>query len=176
MRAGRLTRARHSKVGREGQAGVAMIEFTLVALLLFIILFGIAEFGIMMNKYLTLTQLARDGARSLALGMWPPEVEARMIEAAKSLGIETEGDSKFEVSLLTLDPATGAVREPGQEQPGDHVKVTASYSYKAIIGGLFKYMTGTPDNPGGTDQIALSAPIVMRREAPYTDVPEPKPK
>jgi len=40
-----------------------MIEFAIVALLLFTLLFGIIEFGWIFNGYVTLTSAAREGAR-----------------------------------------------------------------------------------------------------------------
>lgn len=157
MRAGLITRARRSRVGREGQAGAAMIEFTLIALLLFILLFGIAEFGIMINKYLTLTQVARSAARSYAVGVAPSDVKDTAVSAAYELGIRNPD--------LALDDV---VLEPGDgtEQTGQEVRVRIEYSYTAIVTGIFRLITGS-------DTIDLQTGASMRREAPYTDVPEP---
>ena len=44
--------------------GVAAVEFAFVVPILCMILFAIAEFGIAFNKYLTVTDAARVGARS----------------------------------------------------------------------------------------------------------------
>lgn len=45
-----------------------MIEFVIVALLLFTLLFGIMEFGFMMSGSLTVNAAAHQGARAAALG------------------------------------------------------------------------------------------------------------
>jgi Flp pilus assembly protein TadG len=57
-------RAASSKVGDRGAAAV---EFALVLPLLLILIFGIIDFGRMLNAKITLTEAAREGARAAAL-------------------------------------------------------------------------------------------------------------
>ena len=47
----------------QGDDGAALVEFALVMPLLFLLLFGIVEFGINMNDYQSLRQGVRDAAR-----------------------------------------------------------------------------------------------------------------
>ncbi len=49
------------------QRGAAMVEFALIALLFFIILFGIIEFGRAFFTYNTLVEATRRGARVAAV-------------------------------------------------------------------------------------------------------------
>jgi Flp pilus assembly protein TadG len=51
----------------KGERGTAVVEFALVAPLLFLIVFGIIEFGRILNAYNELTQLAGQGARAAAV-------------------------------------------------------------------------------------------------------------
>ena len=44
-------------------SGQTMVEFTLVLPILCVLLFGILEFGIVWNHYVTLTDATRAGAR-----------------------------------------------------------------------------------------------------------------
>jgi hypothetical protein len=61
----------------------------LVTPLLFLILFGIIDFGRMLNAQITLTEAAREGARAVALGYAPEP-----LVAAASPGMETAIDAE----------------------------------------------------------------------------------
>jgi hypothetical protein len=56
-----MRRARH------GDRGAVAVEFALVLPVLVLILFGIVDFGRMLNAKITLTEAAREGARATAL-------------------------------------------------------------------------------------------------------------
>jgi Flp pilus assembly protein TadG len=58
------------------ETGAAAVEFALVAMLLFLLVFGIIEFGFIFNRWLTLTHAAREGVRELAIGEDPAVAEA----------------------------------------------------------------------------------------------------
>ena len=49
------------------ERGQSMVEFTLVLPLLLVVLFGIIQFGITFNHYVTLTDAVRAGARTAAV-------------------------------------------------------------------------------------------------------------
>jgi len=53
---------------RKGEDGQALVEFALVMPFLLFILYGIIQFGLLLNTYITVTDSARAGARQLALG------------------------------------------------------------------------------------------------------------
>src|SRR5262249_11331792 len=53
------------------ERGTAVVEFALVAPLLFLLVFGIIEFGRILNAYNQLTQLAGQGARAAAVNRNP---------------------------------------------------------------------------------------------------------
>jgi Flp pilus assembly protein TadG len=56
---------------RRDQRGTALVEFALVAFPLFLILFGIIDFGRALNYYNDMTQLAGQGARFAAVNQEP---------------------------------------------------------------------------------------------------------
>jgi Flp pilus assembly protein TadG len=62
--------------------GAAAAEMALIMPVLLLIVFGIIDFGRMLNAQITLTQAAREGARSQALGIAP---QARVRAAAENL-------------------------------------------------------------------------------------------
>jgi Flp pilus assembly protein TadG len=53
------------------ERGTAVVEFALIAPLLFLLVFGIIEFGRILNSYNQLTQLAGQGARAAAVNRNP---------------------------------------------------------------------------------------------------------
>jgi Flp pilus assembly protein TadG len=55
--------------------GAAAVEMALVLPLLLLVLFGVVDFGRLLNTQLTLTESAREGARAAALGQ---DAEARV--------------------------------------------------------------------------------------------------
>ncbi len=64
------------------------MELALILPVLLLIVFGIIDFGRMLNAQITLTEAAREGARAEALGAEPDD---RVQEAAGSLGTVTTG-------------------------------------------------------------------------------------
>src|SRR5262249_25698707 len=64
----RLSRPRgRFGVLRRDEGGTALVEFALIAPLLFLLIFGIIDFGRALNYYNELTQLAGQGARAAAV-------------------------------------------------------------------------------------------------------------
>ena len=116
----RLRSGHHSARDR----GAAAVEFALVLPLLLLIVFGIIDFGRLLNAQLTLTQAAREGARLAAVGQ--PNVAGRTQAAAIGL-------SPVNVSVTSCPPGAG---------PGANAAVAVSYSLSFItpvgaIAGLF---------------------------------------
>jgi Flp pilus assembly protein TadG len=79
-------------------SGAAAVEMALVLPLLLFVVFGVVDFGRMLNAQLTLTQAAREGARAAALGQ---SADARVQAAATNLSGVT--------STVTTCPAGGSV-------------------------------------------------------------------
>lgn len=71
-------RAKCFAIGQSDR-GAAAVEFAILVPLLFILVFGIIDFGRYMNAQVTLAQVAREGARLEALGRPDPEGRAEAI-------------------------------------------------------------------------------------------------
>jgi Flp pilus assembly protein TadG len=113
------------------QKGQAMVEFVIVAPILLLLVFGIIQFGILFNNYLTLTDAVRAGARQAAVSRTLPDqvgpATNRVIAASANLDV-----SNLAVTVTPLDPATGT---QSWVQGGD-VTVKATYPYSINLLGL----------------------------------------
>ncbi|OLB78114.1 MAG: hypothetical protein AUI14_14165 [Actinobacteria bacterium 13_2_20CM_2_71_6] len=118
---GRRTPA--TAAGRARDRGAAAVEMALVLPLLLFLLFGVIDFGRMLNTQLTLTEAAREGARSAALGQ---NADARVRAAATNLSGLTD--------TITTCPAGGSSTA--------NATVTATVSFRfvtplAVLAPLF---------------------------------------
>jgi len=119
--------------------GASMVEFAIVAMLLFALIFGIIEFGWIFNGYITLTSAAQEGAR-LAIVMKDFDqaaVEQKVKDHAK---IFKEGNLQ-----ITVDPPLPTY--------GEETKVQ-------VIGDL-ELLIGFPPLP---NSISISTSATMRQE------------
>jgi Flp pilus assembly protein TadG len=131
-------------VRKKGQEGQAIVEFTLIASILIVLLLAIAQFGIIWSNYVSVTQAAREGARRAVVK--GSEGQAAMISYADQGARQSAANLK----QASLTVTTTAVN--GTWNAGDPIKVTVSYPYSVnIVGWAVK--SG-----------ALTSSTTMRRE------------
>jgi Flp pilus assembly protein TadG len=88
---------------RHQDDGAAAVEFALVALLLFTLLFGVIQFGFTFWEYIQVAHSAREGVRWAALGADEDTVVARALAASPGLDPSS--------ATITIDnPASDSVR------------------------------------------------------------------
>ena len=123
-----MTSKRHLIRNQKGQA---LVEFAIVLPILLLLVFGIIQFGILFNNYLTLTDAVRAGARQAAVSRTLSDqvgpAKNRVIQAAANLRL-----SDLDVTVTPHDPATGTQTFV---QGGD-VTVTGTYPYSINLLGL----------------------------------------
>jgi Flp pilus assembly protein TadG len=64
---------------KKNDSGASIVEFAIIAMLLFAVLFGIIEFGWIFNGYITLTSAAQEGVRQAVVMKDVDEEEIRNI-------------------------------------------------------------------------------------------------
>jgi Flp pilus assembly protein TadG len=104
--------------------GQALVEFALVIPIFLLLVFGMMDFGIVLNQYLVVTEAAREGVRSAALG----NSDAISIAAAKSAAA-TIDQGNLQVLVM-----------PAVKVRGSSVTVTVSNPVKTVtplIGAFF---------------------------------------
>jgi Flp pilus assembly protein TadG len=107
------------------ERGTAIVEFALIAPVLFLLVFGIIEFGRALNYYNDLTQLAGQGARAAAVSRNPDSTAVGTANAdcpannqtiqcqiAKTYPTDNELKNGMSVCLGTLNTATGQITTP----------------------------------------------------------------
>lgn len=115
--------------------GQSMIEFALVAPLLFMVMFGIVEFGNAWMQNNTATSAAREAVRIYAVdGNNPPsQITAR----ARALAILQAANINTVNANITFTPPTliGTTRM---------VSVTVTFPYQSLVGGFIPGINGIP--------------------------------
>jgi len=104
-----------------------MTEFALVLPILVVFLFGIIQFGIAFNNYVTITDAARAGARKAAVsresGDPVGDCQAAVQAATDNLDMTQPGAG----IACTYDPSM---------TPGTQVQVTVNYPYSINLFGI----------------------------------------
>jgi Flp pilus assembly protein TadG len=109
---------------RHDEKGQTATELALVLPVLCVLLFGVIQFGILYNNYITLTDAARAGARKAAVSR----------QEADPAGV-TEAKVRAAAEGLDQDKLVVAVTTVGGWEHGADVKVTASYPYEINLLG-----------------------------------------
>jgi len=104
--------------------GQAATELALVLPILLVILMAIAQFGILFNNYITLTDATRTGARKAAVSRFTGDQGA-----AAGLAVRAAA------SNLTPSKLSVSVTSDDWTVPGSDVVVTATYPYDLNILG-----------------------------------------
>ena len=104
------------------ERGQSMTEFAIVLPILVVLLFGIVQFGILFNNYVTLTDAARAGARAAAVSR----------QAADPVGTAT---AAVQSSASDLNQANLGVSVSSTWAATAPVTVTATYPYSISLLG-----------------------------------------
>lgn len=100
-----------------------MTEFALVLPLLALLLFGVIQFGIAFNNYITLTDAVRAGARKGAVARHLSDPEGKVDTAVRAAATDLKS------SDLRVDVES-------TWEPGEDVRVSASYPYSINLLGV----------------------------------------
>ena len=95
------------------ERGAAAVELALIAPLLFLLVFGIIEFGFIFNRWITVTHAAREGVRIYAL---PGKTAA-------------DGEAAGEAAAPDLAGSVDCTASPATPVGGQPVEVTCSTDY-----------------------------------------------
>lgn len=114
---------RHPKLFIRNERGQTLTEFALVLPLLALLLFGVIQFGIVFNHYVTLTDAVRAGARKGSVARLLPSPVAETAAAVRG-------------SAADLDQAQLNVSVASTFAAGEDVTVSATYPYSISLLGV----------------------------------------
>jgi Flp pilus assembly protein TadG len=137
---------RSARARLSSQVGAAAVEFALVAVLLFMLIFGIIEFGFAFHAWDATSNAAREGARVGAVNPNVATIEARVRAASDFLD-----QSKLTVTIQCQrgGGGWGACGASSTWLEGDLVRVTVDYAHD--------YMTPFPNMIGLGPQLAVQS-------------------
>lgn len=128
------------------ESGQSFVEFALVGLLYFTLIFGIMEMGWLLFNYHEVTNAAREGARyaivhgTMSAGITDPSQAGYYTLNAANL----RAAILAKTSLPDPNALTVTVTEPdGDLQPGHRVTIAVSYPYQPLIGFILNGMSIT---------------------------------
>jgi len=147
------------------ERGTVTVELALVVPILLVLLFGIAEFGLLFRDLLILKNAAREGSRAGAVGATTAAISDTALSVATGLNIE---DISITLKNGTCNEETGTwswtdlgdAESHNNAPPGTQVRIALSYSHTLVAAGLF---TGLGDEEGSST-ITITAASAMRRE------------
>jgi Flp pilus assembly protein TadG len=108
----------------ESQNGTALVEFAVIALLLFSLLFAIIEFGIYLYNRQVITNASREGARAGIVSKYPVRVTEDHIRQ--------EVNRYCQNNLITFGHANDPLTETNAKEKadfGDELKVVVTFKY-----------------------------------------------
>lgn len=163
--------------GRKSQIssrrGTSTVETAIIVPLLFFMLFGIVEAGLLVKNLLGVNQAAREGVRAAVVGAPSATIEARVKANAATLdmtglfwGNGIQGYSRTCLpdgtwgAWVALTDVTGETGAHNDAETGSQVAVDIAYPHRLILGQLFSRMT----RPGTQGIVILQTSQVMRRE------------
>ncbi len=122
---------------RMARRGAAMVEMVIALNVLMLLVFGMIDMGLMLKNSLAISHLAKNAARSYALGTDEGTIESRAKADARDLGLDLgPQDNKLE---FTFDVHSDSDKP---EVPILHnMEVTLTYRHSTVAGKLL----GLPD-------------------------------
>lgn len=150
------------------ECGTAVVEFALIAPLLFLLIFGIVDFGRALDYYNQLTQLAGQGARAAAVNRNPDgsalssankySIQQQLVNIyTKQPELKNSSGTKYFVCITQVPT-----------NPGDPVTVKASYHFNFIplVGAAAGALGGITLSAAETQRAAI-APVDTNGNATY---------
>jgi Flp pilus assembly protein TadG len=130
----------------KSERGAAAVEFALLVPLLMMLVFGIVDFGYMMNRNTMLANAAREGVRAASLGATADEVTATVEHALTKM----DGEVTVTVSCLKPDGVACSAYS-ADAASGGTAAVDVDYDYHwvtpagEIFGGETQHLSQTSE-------------------------------
>lgn len=141
---------------RTAQRGAALVEFALISALLFLILFGIIEVGLLLGDQAQVGAAAREAARSASVGSTIENAETSGVNAGTGIHLTTASvflEKSLDNGTTWTPLGDTALGTNNDAVSGSLIRATVSYSHPLVTTLIFS----------GTTKL-LTAKLVMQRE------------
>lgn len=145
------------------ESGGSMIEFALIAPLLFVILFGIIEFGVLLFDKAMLTNASREGARAGIVYDFDSTAGTNHPDNSTITTTVQEYCQDYLISFGTGSTVSIAISRSGSaslDAAGDQLRVNVSYPFRFLVFSNILALIGGDL----ADDLTLEAETVMRME------------
>lgn len=147
----------------EDENGGSLIEFAIIAPLLFVILFGIIEFGVLLFDKAMLTNASREGARAGIVYDFDSTAGTNHPDNATIIAAVQQYCQDYLISFdnaAAVNVAITRTGSPSLDSAGDQLTVNVTYPYRFLVFSNVLALLG-----GGIgDSLNLQAETVMRME------------
>lgn len=106
----------YEKLNSKGQS---LVEFTIVLPIILVLILGLLEFGLILNSYITINTISRNGARLASVGASDLEINQELIIDAPNID--------FNKVTVTISP------NESDRLRGESVRVDILYKYNVNI-------------------------------------------
>jgi len=147
----------------EDENGGSMAEFAIIAPLLFVILFGIIEFGVLLYDKAMLTNASREGARAGIVYDFDSVAGTNHPDNATIIATVQQYCQDY---LISFDSASAVninisrAGSPSLDSAGDQLTVNVTYPFRFLVFSNVLALLGGNIN----DSLNLQAETVMRME------------
>jgi hypothetical protein len=147
-----------STIGR-GERAQGLVEFSLLAPFLLVLLCGIIDFGWALRSHVVVTNATREGARYGVTCKTDSQIISRTEDRSSGLLTSSEPD---DVRVLANPCSTGPYIDATYPHGGAPVQVTATYDHEYVtpLGTFVSMITGG----GFPDPLPVSSTTTMRSE------------
>jgi len=119
-----------TKSNKFGHGGQDMVEFMIVIPLLLLILFGAIDLGRIFHAAITITNIAREGARHGSI--YPDATEGEIAAIARDEAF----NSGIDLSSSLITRSCTDVELDGTCDSGFPIRVTITYNFDLLFGGI----------------------------------------
>jgi Flp pilus assembly protein TadG len=137
------------------QRGAELIELAIVLPILLLVFVGIIDFALVMQRFVTINNAAREGARIAVLpGYSPADVQNRVTQYVREGTGDSSASPTTVVTPVSIDP-------PGVTPPFPAAQVTVTLTHSYLFLGPVSGLLGG----GSFTSITLTARSTMRIES-----------
>lgn len=162
----RIAALRRRTATRDRARGQSLVEFALVLIPLLLLILGVVQFGLIFNSYVTMTNAAREGARTGTIYVYDRTSSKADNDTARNAAIRTsvlasmnllaKTSPQFADGDLAITYALPAGVTDTETRTGQTVTVRATYHQDLIIPMISALL---PKDSGG--RLALPGEVTM---------------